>query len=105
MPSPANAIANNPADSRNGSQSRFAQSARQMPNASAAVTKGTGQRNRKLGNENQRSRITGCVNGVQTLTMATKASVAAKLHGAQRLAKSCVVDAVLKISQQAPNSE
>src|SRR5258706_16400824 len=105
MPSPVNAIMNNPTDSRNGSQSRFPATARQMPSANAAVMKGTGQRNRKFGSENQRCVMKGCANGVQRLTMAMKDSVAAKLHGARRLAKSCVFASVLKISQAAPSNE
>src|SRR5712671_5361240 len=96
---------NNPADSRNGSQSRFPETARQMPNASATVTNGTGQRNRKFGSENQRSLMKGCVKGVQTLTMAMNNSVAAKLQGARRRAKSRVAASVLKISQVAPSNE
>src|SRR5258705_9272412 len=95
---------NNPTDNTNGNQSRFPETARQMPNASAAVTKGTGQRNRKFGRENQRSLMKGCAIGVQMLTMPTNRSVAAKARGARCLAKLCVVAVVLKISQVAPRS-
>ena len=45
-------------------------------NAISAVKSGTGQRKKKFGSENQRSRMRGNASGVQRLTAAMNASTA-----------------------------
>src|SRR5258706_15346970 len=59
-----------------GTVSPSRRSDRHATNAVSAVNSGTGQRKKKFGSENQRSRMRGNASGVQRLTAAMKASTA-----------------------------
>ena len=96
-------MAKMPSAAKNGPLSRPPASERQRSTNRANVTSGTGHSHRGCSPPNQRLRICGWMNGVYTLTMATKAATPIASCRALRRAHACTSPSVFSTSQHAPS--
>ena len=103
-PSPPNAARNSKIAQRNGAQSCGPDNDRRVPAQAAAAMRGSGASDNMWGSVNQRSAISGTLNGVHRLINAIVAPVRKSDMRASLRLDFCVVPSVFHINQHAPSS-